>query len=302
MSDKPKKSFIWDDVLEDESPDFSQAPKEQTTKPKATEQIKDEEFSYKVTKDTPVKPTVEEIEIDEIDDEQEIEYYSDIPQKKNKVNRKRLVLLLLLLILVALYFTPVYKVENVKMNETSFVTKEQMLKSLEITEGERYSLYKMNSLKHNLDEESVTASSSKYNIPQKTLTVQVDEIKPLAKNEDNELYYEQNSEVNIATEINYYVPTIEDVNQDQELEIIDQLKELDYNIIKEMSLITSANNEDRSNLVYIQMKDGNYVEIGINQIALKMQYYMQMKAIIDQEADGEVGILHLNIGDYYEPL
>ncbi len=300
MSDKPKKSFIWDDVL-DETPDFSVAPSE--TKKETEPEIVDE-FGYQFTEESSQKTEdiKEQIEIDEIDDEQEVEYYSDIPTKSRQINRTRILLVLVLILLIFMYFVPAFKVGKVVMNETSFVTKEQMLKSLQIQEGQRYSLYKMNSLKHNLDEESVTASSSKYNIPQKTLTVKVDEIKPLAKNAENELYYEQSNEVYTTSEVNYYVPTIEGVTSDQESDIIAELKNLDYNIIKEMSLITSANNADRSNLVYIQMKDGNYVEIGINQIALKMQYYMQIQEIIGQEADGKPGILHLNIGDYYEPL
>ncbi len=300
MSDKPKKSFIWDDVLDD-TPDFSTAPTK-TNHKSETDVI--DEFKYRKSTDSiqRVDERKEEIEIDEIDDEQEVEYYSDIPTKSRRVNRTRVLLVLVLLFLIVMYFLPVFQVGKVVMNETSFITKEQMLKSLEITEGERYSLYKMNSLKHNLDEESVTASSSKYNIPKQTLTVQVDEIKPLAKNSTNELYYEQNNEVFTTSEVNYYVPTVEGVTSEQESDIIAELKDLDYNIIKEMSLITSANDADRSNLVYIQMKDGNYVEIGINQIAMKMQYYMQIKQIVDQEADGKSGILHLNIGDYYEPL
>ncbi len=295
MSDKPKK-FIWDDVLEDDSPDFSVAPGQKKPEPKT-------DFTYQVNpqKRSP-QPVEEPIEIDEINDEEEIEYYSDIPTKSKRVNRSRLTLIMIIFLLVLLYFIPVYRVDSVEMNETSFITKDQMLKSLNIEEGQRYSLYKMNSLKHNLDEESVTASSSKYSIAKKTLTVNVDEIKPLAKNAENTLYYQQNDEIYKVSKVNYYVPTIENVSSEQEKEIIDQLAKLDYNIIKEMSIITSAQNEDRSNLVYIQMKDGNYVEIGINQIAEKMQYYMQIQAVIDKENGGKPGILHLNIGDYYEPL
>lgn len=291
MSNKSKKSFIWDDVLEDES----------LEKEIPEEEIKDDFQQFnKYGADKP-KAKVASTEIEE-DNDEDIEYYSDIPTKTKIFSRNRLLLSILLLILLCMYFVPVFKVSKVTMNETSFITKKQMLKSLEITEGNRYSLYKMNTLKHNLDEESVTASQSKYNIPQRTLTVNVDEITPLAKNSDNELYYEQNGSVLTSTEVNYYVPTIEGLSDEQEKSILNELKELDYNIIKEMSLITSAQDDKRKNLVYIEMKDGNYIEIGINQIATKMQYYMQMQKVIDQKAKGKKGILHLNIGDYYEPL
>lgn len=304
MSDKPKKAFIWDDVLDDEPNTKQESSFETNTSTHTTNLADDSEFEFQTPKGNQQinDADVSKIEIDEIDDEEEIEYYSDIPSNSHRIKRSRLLMIIILLLMICLYFVPVFKVETVAMNETSFVTKEQMLKSLEIEEGSRYSLYKMNTLKHNLDEESVTASSSKYSIVQSTLTVNVDEIKPLAKNAANDLYYEQNDEIYTSSEVNYYVPTIEGISVEQESSIVEELKQLDYNIIKEMSLITSANNQDRENLLYIQMKDGNYIEIGINQIALKMQYYMQIKEVIDEEANGEPGILHLNIGDYYEPL
>ncbi len=259
----------------------------------------DEEEENKKAEPITTKYVISEVE------EEEIEYYSDEPeeeieQKSSKV--LRVILIIAIMMVVSLYFIPIFKVESVRSNETSFITKEKLLKSLDIKEGEHYSLYKMNKLKNNLDSESVSASRSHYEFKTKSLVVEVNEIKPLAQNNAGELYYEQEDAIKVTRDMSYYVPIVNGFNETEEKEIINELKKLDYNIIKEMTIIVSAEIEERPDLVYIQMKDGNYVEIGINQINDKMKYYMQMQKIIREKRGNETGILHLNIGDYYEPI
>ncbi len=237
---------------------------------------------------------------------EEIEYYSDEPEEDEKLPKRsiniRLILVIAILVLISVYFIPIFEVEKIKTNETSFITKENLIKNLGVKEGERYSLAKMNKLKNNLDAESVSASKSHYEIKNKTLVIEVNEIKPLAQDKKGQLYYEQEKKIKTTTEMAYDVPLLSDFSEEDTKAIIEELKGLDYNIIKEMAIITSANDKDRSELVYIQMKDGNYIEIGINQIFEKMQYYMQMKKIIREKNNGKPGIIHLNIGDYYEPF
>ncbi len=259
----------------------------------------DEEEENKNAEPITTKYVVSEVE------EEEIEYYSDEPEEEIQPKSSKLlrvILIIAILIAVSLYFIPIFKVENVRSNETSFITKEKLLKSLDVKEGERYSLYKMNKLKNNLDSESVSASRSHYEFKTKSLVVEVNEIKPLAQNNAGELYYEQEGKIKVTRDMSYYVPILNGFNENEEQEIIDELKKLDYNIIKEMTIIVSAEIEERPDLVYIQMKDGNYVEIGINQINDKMKYYMQIQKIIREKRKNKPGILHLNIGDYYEPI
>ncbi len=237
---------------------------------------------------------------------EEIEYYSDEPEEDEESPKRplniRLILVIAILFLISVYFIPIFEVEKIQTNETSFITRENLIKNLGVKEGERYSLSKMNKLKNNLDTESVSASKSHYEIKDKTLVVEVNEIKPLAQDKKGQLYYEQEKKVKTTTEMAYDVPLLSAFSEEDTKVIIDELKQLDYNIIKEMAIITSANDKKRPELVYIQMKDGNYIEIGINQIFDKMQYYMQMKKIIREKNDGKPGIIHLNIGDYYEPF
>ncbi len=268
-----KLSFVWDD-----------------------EENKDEKPQYQSSNYVQDKDIEEEIEYysDEFDEEEEIQTGSSM--------RLRIILLIAIILMISMYFIPIFKVEHVQTNETSFITKDKLMKTLEVQEGERYSLYKMNKLKNNLDSESVSASNSHYEFKDKTLVVEVNEIKPLAQDDKGQLYYEQKGKIKKTTEMSYYVPKITGFNEKASEEIINELKKLDYNIIKEMTIITSANDKERPELVYIQMKDGNYVEIGINQIYDKMQYYMQMEEIIQKKRGDENGILHLNIGDYYEPI
>ncbi len=285
MKDK-KKSFIWDDIVED-------VPEINSQKEETSKETEPDEKPIEL-KD---KATEEQIEEDE-----ELEYYSENVQKRKKITIFRLVIVGIILAIIAFYFLPVFKIKKVNMNEASFITKNQLMKSLGVSEGSHYSLYKMSKLKKNVDTESVTATSSTYSIKDQTLSVNIKEVKPLAENADGELYYVQDGNIKKTTKLSYYVPRVEGFDEDTEAKIIKELKGLDYNIIKEMSVIASANEKDQDDLVYIQMKDGNYVKITISQISEKMKYYMQIQEIIKEKKDGKPGIIHLDIGDYYEPL
>lgn len=305
MKDK-KKSFIWDDISEQTSENSSQ--KEETSKEEPVkEPVSDENLTslkskYEELFETKDDEANNENLFDQPKDEDEPEYYLEDEQKRKKVTIFRLVIIGIILAVIACYFLPVFKVEKVKMNETSFITKNQLMKSLGVSEGSRYSLYKMSKLEKNVDTDSATATSSNYSIKNQTLSVKINEVKPLAENSNGELYYVQDGSIKKTTELSYYVPRVEGFDEKTETKIIKELKGLDYNIIKEMSVIASANVKGRDDLVYIQMKDGNYVQITINQISEKMKYYMQIQEIIKEKKDGKPGIIHLDVGDYYEPL
>ncbi len=294
MKDK-KKSFIWDDIVDD-IPAINSQTKETSEKIIPVEKNKEDDLLIK-TSDDRLNDDLFNVANDE-----EPEYYLEDEQKKKRINFFRVAIVLIILAIISSYFLPIFKVEKVKMNEASFITKNQLLKSLEVTEGNRYSLYKMSKLKKKIDTGSVTATSSKYNIKDQTLSVKLKEVKPLAENAKGELYYVQDGNIKKTTELSYYVPRVEGFDEKTEAKIIKELKGIDYNIIKEMSVIASANEANDGDLVYIQMKDGNYVKITINQISEKMQYYMQIQKIIKEKKDGKPGIIHLDIGDYYEPL
>ena len=85
---------------------------------------------------------------------------------------------------------------------------------------------------------------------------------------------------------------------EKEDEIIELIGSLKYEIIKEMVLIHNTGEND---LLFIEMKDGNYVKIYMSQFEQKMPYYLQIKQIIKSQSKKSKGILHLDRGDYYEP-
>lgn len=241
----------------------------------------------------------EQIEV--INEEIEPEPSDYIAPRKKGITIRR-VLIVLLVLMISMFFMPLFPVDEVSINETSFITKKELLTKINIKEGERYSLFTMSKLRHELASDTVSAKSSSYSFKRKTLSVKLNEIKPLCVNEDGLMYYSYKDEIDSAKDLDYDVPKVSGFNDKQEDRLVRQLSKLNYNIIKEISVIEYAEDKTRSDLVYMQMKDGNYVDININQIGEKMQYYLQMQKIIDEKKKGQDGVIHLSIGDYYEPL
>lgn len=269
--------FIWDDIDEPKKP------------VKNNPGLIDEfEKGFSIPKPVATKPKIKKVHVD----------------KKVKKNRfkSRLTKLLTLIVLLLLFFAPLFNVSVINLMETNFTSKEQFIQTSEIEEGQAISVYDLVRINLFYHTDSISSAHIGYDIKNKTLNVTLEEITPLAINASNELYYVYDDKIEKSSTLKYPAPILQGFNPEKEEALIKAMQDLEYDVIKEIASIQLIANEISDELVLMQMKDGNYVQIMISQIPLKMPYYNQMSQTIDAVKGGQDGIIHLDRGDYYEPI
>lgn len=224
------------------------------------------------------------------------------PNRKKKFRKKILAILIVLLVVIFYFFIPYKKVDAVNINELNFISVDDVKNFSNIKAGKRYSRLDMYKNFKKLQKVNMTDVSTKYIRKEKSYNITIEEPKPLALVDNNTFYYYDGKQILSTDKVTYQAPLINGFPIDYVDKILQQLTKLDYNIIKEISLITPIKNKVSDELVLLEMKDGNYVEINISQINEKMKYYLQIQSVINTENGGLPGILHLDIGDYYEPF
>lgn len=232
-------------------------------------------------------------------------------KSKKKINKKppliplkiKLIIVLVITIIVsAIIFIPYKMVATITISELSFVVPEDILSKLSFKEGERISSFELSKNQKLLKEMTIGEVTSSYDKNTDDFKINVIEAKPLALDEKGTFYYSDLEGLHETTAMSYQVPFISGFKDTQIDKLVSELNTLDYNVIKEISSIAPGINGVSDELVVMTMKDGNYVEIDTSLISDKMPYYLQMQTIINSVNGGKPGILHLDIGDYYEPI
>lgn len=149
--------------------------------------------------------------------------------------------------------------------------------------------------------EYIKNSTVRYKLRDMTVNVNIEEYIPLAKDEENNVYFYEDKEVVKKSDINLYAPVITGFDQKTLEKLLTNLSALDYTVLTQIDTIEYIGDEEDPDLLKMGMDGDNTVYIDIDQIKRKLPYYNQIKQIIDEKADGEPGIIHLDIGDYYEP-
>lgn len=153
----------------------------------------------------------------------------------------------------------------------------------------------------NSGNEYIKSIDLKYNLRAMTVTADVEEYIPLAKDVENNVYFYENDEVVKKSGIDLYAPVISGFNQSNLEKLLKNLNPLDYNVIQSIDTIEYVGTEDDPDLLKLSMEGEHTVYIDMTQMKSKLPYYNQIKQIIDDKADGQPGIIHLDVGDYYEP-
>lgn len=223
--------------------------------------------------------------------------------KRNTKWKKYALIIVLLLTFISIFFLPLYKVDKVVMNQTYFVTQEQVEESIGVTGGGNYGFRDLHNENINGKiDDLVSDITTNYDQKTKTLYVDVEEIKPLASTPDGNFYYLNGEEVKTTKSFYYTVPKLIGFDEEMQEKLVNAISKLDYKIIKEIAAIEYVPDETIPDLVAMQMMDGNIVYITISEIPNKMPYYLQMSQIIDEKAVDKPGIIHLERGNYYEPI
>ncbi|MGL5020794.1 MAG: hypothetical protein ACRC5R_02040 [Mycoplasmatales bacterium] len=289
---KKNEKFIWDDFEENEDDNKKENLK------KEKESLYKKFYGFKESDDfTEVNP--------EIKKRIEKKKHTKIEEKKIKKNtpwRIKLLIILIVMIIISLFFVPIINIESIDMGETNFTTKDQLLAEIQIKEQSRTSVFRLLKLNFLFKNDLISGLHTNYVLSSRVLNIKLNEIKPILLNSNGRLYYEYNGNLETSDTMSFDVPKIQGFIPETELILVKSMQKLDYNIIKEIATIALQKSDISEELVLMEMKDGNYIKIMMSQIGLKLQYYNQMSQIINATKQGQDGIIHLDRGDFYEPI
>lgn len=215
--------------------------------------------------------------------------------------KKILVVFLCVFIFVLLFLLPVIKINEINVNKTYFLTTDEIYKKIGFEPKQSISTIEFLMIKKRLKSKSSYDIQTSYSFDTSILNINIDEFKPIAGIGD-QIYYTDGESIYNDTNTNIDVPVLLNLTPTLQNEVMDELSKLNYDIIKQINAISSNSNQVNTSLLLIEMKDGNYVEINANQISQKLKYYNDISLIIRQKNGNKKGIIHLNIGDYYEPF
>ncbi len=247
---------------------------------------------------------------DDVDDEEQVESssfeYDDAPTPSRlrlfflKHLKRILIILIIMTIITGFYTINVFTFNQLETNELIFIKQDSLYKIMNMEIGNEYSRRDLINAKRSIENKFVGTTSFDYDIKEGTVTLSIEEIKPLAM-QDGVLYYMEDGHLFDTRDESYVVPILFNFDENQTRDVLNALNSLEYSIIKEISAIDMIDASNDTELLLLQMNDGNYVEIYLDQISEKMPYYLQMQTIIKEQNGGEPGVIHLDIGDYYEP-
>lgn len=226
-----------------------------------------------------------------------------IKQGANSVQKRRRIfqIAFIITIVVMFVFVPIYPNQEITKNKQMYLTD----KDIKIAHplGQYFSPFQFLRYQWEVNNGSDYIKSSKvtYKLQDMAVNVKVTEYKPLAKDIENNVYFYENGEVVKKSDINLYAPVVTGFDQKKLESLLKNIAKLDYQVITQIDTIEYVGTKDDPDLLKMGMDGDNTVYIDIEQIKNKLPYYDQIKQIIDEKAGGKPGIIHLDIGDYYEP-
>ncbi|WOO86622.1 hypothetical protein RZE82_05775 [Mollicutes bacterium LVI A0039] len=216
-------------------------------------------------------------------------------------NRRLMQIIAAVTLAVLLFFAPIYPNKELNVNDLKYL----QMADINVTDelGNYFSPFEFiryyTQVKNG--NEYIDTVDMTYDMKNMTVNLVIDEYNPLAKDVENKVYFYENDEVIVRDNLNIYAPILVGFDQNNLEKVLASMQSLDYSIIVQIDTIAYAGTEENPELLKLGMVDGNTVYINMEQIHKKMPYYNQINQIIDDKATSKPGIIHLDLGDYYEP-
>ncbi len=225
-------------------------------------------------------------------------------QKEEKVKKRKRIIILTIIIIIIIFLilliTPLFKIEKIDVKGNYFFTDEKIISDFEI--GDRFSFIEVIAKKfqNNKNFPYANSVSYDYDFSEKTFILDVNEKVPFYHNEENVNYYYDSKGKVYEWDYNYTTPLVKDLDDGIEELFFEQFKQVDFDVRLQINTVEMAPEEQYGKeVIKMSMVDGNTVYIYAHQVGFKMNYYNQMKQILDYENKGP-GNIYLYIGDYYE--
>ncbi len=249
------------------------------------------------------KQYIWEFEEEKIKEQEEEEQLLQQQIEKEKHKRKRIIALTIIIIIIffiILFFAPFFKVEKINVKGNYFFADEKIKSDFKI--GERFSLIEViiKKFQNNKNFPYANYVAYDYDFSEKTFILDVNEKVPFYHNEENINYYYDNRGKVYEWDYNYTTPMVKELDDGIEELFFEQFKKVTFDVRLQINTVEMAPEEQYGKeVIKMSMVDGNTVYIYAHQIGFKMNYYNQMKQILDYENKGP-GNIYLYIGDYYE--
>lgn len=225
----------------------------------------------------------------------------ELKEKRKKKRKRRNIILLIVSFIILVSVIPLFKIEKVIVKENVYFENSKIIddigfkNSFSIVEY----LYKKYITVHKID--YLEEIKVKYDNNSKNMIIYAQEFKPLYHDIKANTYYSNSQGSVKKININYATPLIDGIPRKKTKQIAEQLKNVDPDILLKIKKIEMADEKKYgADVLKFLMYDGNTVYIYEYQIEQKMNYYNQIKQILNENDKGK-GNLYLYIGDYYEP-
>ncbi len=281
----------------------SAVPKPEPKKPAQTVDIEQlpkvkSETDYKTQKETEsIKQKREQMFKDEQLRQSRIKAQAIIARKNMRVFQ----IALIITVAVLLLFAPIYPNHNFKVKDLDYLLMDDI--QIDHPLGEYFSPFQYMRYKGEVENGSpfIKSVKMKYNMKEMQVVVDITEYKPLVKDVENNVFFYEDNKVVKESNLNLYAPVISGFNQKNLEKLLKNIQPLDYDVIMQIDTIEYVGTDDDPDLLKLGMDGDHTVYIDMAQMKNKLPYYNQIKQIIDEKADGKPGIIHLELGDYYEP-
>lgn len=218
-------------------------------------------------------------------------------KKKRKIKTKSMIILFgfMTIFLLTISFLMDVKINNVIVEGNILYTDEEIIEKSGL-DNYPSSLQNLSlSIKKKLEEDKYIKKASVYKVSIDKVIIEVEENMPL-------LYYLPTQKTILTdmsqTDDNYPVPTLINYvpNKTYE-ELLKQISNIDYSIVKRISEIKYDPNEVDDERFLLTMNDGNYVYLTLERFD-KINKYLD----IIKSFDNKKGILYLDSGEYFQVI
>ncbi|MDQ7192051.1 cell division protein DivIB [Staphylococcus felis] len=229
--------------------------------------------------------------------------------KRRRRQRNVMIALVLLVVLIVLYmFTPISKISSATVEGNHNVSKEEVIKKLNISQQPRIYAYNSGKAKERIEQndliQSVHIKKGLFN----SLTVEVNEydIVGVTSEKGKNVPVLETGKVlsDFKGDIPNEAPYLTGFKSSEKRKIVQTLSEMDSKIRGQISEIVYAPQKDQSQLIQLFMRDGIEVLGNMNSINQKLKYYPSMSRALDKDETGhlkESGFIDLSVGATFIP-
>ncbi|MEJ7541024.1 cell division protein FtsQ/DivIB [Staphylococcus intermedius] len=235
-------------------------------------------------------------------------------RKKQRIQQRRIqriivgILLVIVLLILVYMFTPISHIKSADIKGNHYVSKQDILKELDIQNHPRIYAYSSDDAEERLKKneliDEVTIKKGLFNPIE--VNVKEHDIIAVTTEKSRVVPMIENGKVlkDYKQEVPNEAPYIEGFKGAEKRHLVDALQKMDRTTRAQISEIVSAPQKDQPHLIKLFMRDGIEVVGNTNTIADKLKYYPSMSQALEKDETGKLkqsGFIDLSVGATFIP-